>query len=139
MTSSECCSQPCTNQPGNWGWITVIQAKYADSWTVPSCFAVKGKSYHFLWYQDSRFQHKWRGYTSENGWTINEIGLDWLIHFDQTIKHHTRGYISCLSSVVLQANKTWSKRLKSPKAPSAANYLIEAQLSYMWNQTLIKV
>jgi hypothetical protein len=91
VTSSERCGRPHTKQPGNREWVTVIQAICADGWVVPPYFIVKGRNHLLPWYQDSRFQPEWRVYTSENGWTINEIGLDWLKHFDHSTKRRTRG------------------------------------------------
>ena len=37
-----------------------------------------------------------RVHSSENGWTTNEIGLDWLKHFNQLTKHHTKGVYQLL-------------------------------------------
>jgi hypothetical protein len=91
VTSSERHGRPRTKQPGNREWVTVIQAVCADGWVVPPYFVVKGKNHLLPWYQDSRFQPEWRVHTSENGWTTNEIGLDWLKHFDQSTKRRTRG------------------------------------------------
>jgi hypothetical protein len=91
VTSSERRGRPRTKQPGNREWVTVIQAVCADGWIVPPYFVVKGKNHLLPWYQNSRFQPEWRVHTSENGWTTNEIGLDWLKHFDQSTKHRTKG------------------------------------------------
>ena len=91
VTSSERRGRPRTKQPGNREWVTVIQAVCADGWIAPPYFVVKGKNHLLPWYQDSRFQPEWRVHTSENGWTTNEIGLDWLKHFDQSTKHRTKG------------------------------------------------
>jgi AraC-like DNA-binding protein len=91
VTSRERRGRPRAKQPGNWEWVTVIQAVCADGWIVPPYFVVKGKNHLLPWYQDSRFQPEWRAHTSENGWTTNEIGVDWLKHFDQSTKRRTRG------------------------------------------------
>jgi AraC-like DNA-binding protein len=91
VTSSERRGRPRAKQPGNREWVTVIQAVCADGWIVPPYFVVKGKNHLLPWYQHSRFQPEWRVHTSENGWTTNEIGLDWLKHFDQSTKRRTRG------------------------------------------------
>jgi hypothetical protein len=91
VTSSERRGRPRSKQPGNREWVTVIQAVCADGWVVPPYFIVMGKNHLLPWYQDSRFQPEWRVHTSENGWTTNKIGLDWLKHFDQSTKRRTRG------------------------------------------------
>jgi hypothetical protein len=82
VTSRERRGRPRAKQPANREWVTAIQAVCADGWIVPPYFVVKGKNHLLPWYQDSRFQPEWRVHTSENGWTTNEIGLDWLKHFD---------------------------------------------------------
>jgi hypothetical protein len=50
VRSSERCGWPHTKQPGNWEWVTVIQAIYADGWVVPPYLVVKGKNHLLLWY-----------------------------------------------------------------------------------------
>ncbi len=91
VTSSERRGKPRTKQPGNREWVTVIQGVCATGWAVPSYVVVKGK-YHLLpWYQNGQFPKDWRIHTSENGWTTNEIGLDWIKHFNQHTKARTKG------------------------------------------------
>ncbi|KFZ24719.1 hypothetical protein V502_00815 [Pseudogymnoascus sp. VKM F-4520 (FW-2644)] len=91
VTSSERRGKPRTKQPGNWEWVTVIQGVCATGWAVPSYVVVKGK-YHLLpWYQNGQFPKDWRIHTSENGWTTNEIGLDWIKHFNQHTEARTKG------------------------------------------------
>lgn len=69
----------------------MIQGVCATGWAVPSYVVVKGK-YHLLpWYQNGQFPKDWRIHTSENGWTTNEIGLDWIKHFNQHTKARTKG------------------------------------------------
>ena len=87
VTSSERRGRPRTKQPGNRKWVTVIQAVCTDGSIIPPYFVVRGRNDLLPWYQDSRFQPKWR----VNGWTTNEIGLDWLKHFDESTKHSTKG------------------------------------------------
>ncbi|KFZ25170.1 hypothetical protein V502_00351, partial [Pseudogymnoascus sp. VKM F-4520 (FW-2644)] len=95
--------KPCTKQPGNREWVTVIQGVCATGWAVPSYVVVKGK-YHLLpWYQNGQFPKDWRIHTSENGWTTNEIGLDWIKHFNQHTKACTKG-VYCL--LVLDGHKS---------------------------------
>ena len=96
VTSSERRGRPCIKQPGNWEWVTVIQAVCADGSIVPPYFVIKGRNHLLPWYQDNQFQPKWRVHTSENSWTTNEIGLDWLKHFNQSTKHCTKGVYQLL-------------------------------------------
>lgn len=91
VTSSERSNRPRTIQPGNREWVTVIQGICTTGWAIPSYVVVKGK-YHLLpWYQDGQFPRDWRIHTSDNGWTTNEIGLDWIKHFDKHTKDRTKG------------------------------------------------
>lgn len=91
VTSSERVNRPRTIQPGNREWVTVIQGICATGWAIPSYIVVKGK-YHLLpWYRDGQFPRDWRIHTSDNGWTTNEIGLDWIKHFDMYTKDRTKG------------------------------------------------
>ena len=91
VTSSERANRPRTIQPGNREWATVIQGICATGWAVPSYVVVKGK-YHLLpWYENGQFPKDWRIHTSENGWTTNKIGLDWIKHFDEHTKGRTKG------------------------------------------------
>ena len=55
-------------QPCNREWVTVIQAVNALGWSLPPFVVVKG-TYILL-------------SVSDNGWTTNEIGLDWIKHFE---------------------------------------------------------
>lgn len=91
VTSSERSSRPRTKQPGNREFVTVIQGVCATGWTLPPYIVVKGKFHLTSWYQNGRLPSDWRIHTSTNGWTTNEIGLDWIKHFDQCTKARTKG------------------------------------------------
>jgi hypothetical protein len=60
-------------------------------WVVPSYIIVKGKSHLLPWYKNEQFPRDWRIHTSDNGWTTNKIGLDWINHFDKHTKGRTTG------------------------------------------------
>ena len=91
VTSSERRTRPRKKQPGNREWVTVIQGVGADGYVIPPYMVVKGKFHLLPWYQDGRFPRDWRIHTSENGWTTNEIGLDWLKHFHQCTDPRRKG------------------------------------------------
>ncbi|KAK6215419.1 putative transposase [Colletotrichum tabaci] len=91
VTTSDRKGRPRTKQPGNREWVSVIQGVCADGWAMPPYVIVKGK-YHLLsWYTNGQFPATWRIHPSENGWTTNDIGLDWLKHFNQCTKSRTKG------------------------------------------------
>ena len=73
-------------QPGNREWVTVIQGVNSQGWTVPPFIIVSGKNHLSTWYQDSPLPQDWVIATSDNGWTTNEIGLEWIQHFDKHAK-----------------------------------------------------
>jgi hypothetical protein len=80
-----------TRQPGNRKWTTVIQGINALGWLIPPFIIVEG-SYHLSsWYKDSSLPKDWVIATSANGWTTNELGLEWIKHFDKHTKARTAG------------------------------------------------
>ncbi|KAH6417832.1 hypothetical protein HBI59_250890 [Parastagonospora nodorum] len=73
VTALERRGQPKTVQQGNREWTTVIQGVNATGWAIPPFIIFKGR--HHL----------------SNGWTINELGLQWLKHFDEHTKRRVIG------------------------------------------------
>jgi hypothetical protein len=70
-------------QPGNREWITVIQAINAEGRAIAP-FIVGAGQYHLAnWYRESNLPGDWAITTTQNGWTDNETGLEWLKHFDR--------------------------------------------------------
>jgi hypothetical protein len=78
-------------QPGNREWVTVIQGVNSQGWTVPPFIIVSGKNHLSTWYKDSPLPQDWVIATSENGWTTNERGLEWIQHFNKHTKPRTSG------------------------------------------------
>jgi hypothetical protein len=85
VTGAERRERPKLVQPGSREWITVIQAINAEGWAIPP-FIIGGGQYHpATWYRESNLPGNWAIATSENGWTDNETGLEWLKHLDRCI------------------------------------------------------
>ncbi|CVL09158.1 related to transposase [Fusarium mangiferae] len=83
VTGTDRRGRPKAVQPGNREWITVIQAINAEGQAIPP-FIIGAGQYHLAnWYRDSNLPGNWAIATSENGWTDNERGLEWLKHFDR--------------------------------------------------------
>jgi hypothetical protein len=83
VTGAERCGRPKSVQPGSREWITVIQAINAEGRAIPP-FIIGAGQYHLAnWYRESNLPGDWATATSQNGWTDNEIGLEWLKHFDR--------------------------------------------------------
>ena len=85
VTTSEGRGKAKLSQPGNREWATVIQGVNALGWAIPP-FIILAAQYHLAnWYEEGSLPADWRIATTSNGWTTNEVGLDWIKHFD----HHT--------------------------------------------------
>ncbi|SCO92492.1 related to transposase [Fusarium oxysporum] len=83
VTGSERLGRPKLVQPGNHEWITVIQAINAEGWAIEP-FIIGAGQYHFAnWHQQATIPDGWVIATSQNGWTNNELGLEWLKHFNR--------------------------------------------------------
>ncbi|KAF4453469.1 hypothetical protein F53441_3879, partial [Fusarium austroafricanum] len=83
VTGAERRGRPKSVQPGNREWITVIQAINAEGQAIPPFIIGTGQYYLANWYRESNLPGDWAIATSPNGWTDNEIGLEWLKHFDR--------------------------------------------------------
>jgi DDE superfamily endonuclease len=89
VTSSERVSSAKLVQPGNRQWVTVIQGVSSQGWCVPPFIVVAGKTHLSSWYQDGSLPQDCVISTSQNGWTTNEIGLEWAQHFKKHTKPRT--------------------------------------------------
>jgi hypothetical protein len=93
VTGKERRGRPKSVQPGSREWITVIQAINAVGWTIPP-FIISAGQYHLAnWYRENNLPDDWAIATSPNGWTDNELGLEWLKHFNRyTANRSTEPY-----------------------------------------------
>jgi hypothetical protein len=77
-------------QPGNREWVTVIESICAAGWAPPPYIIFKGKVFVESWFDD--LPDGWRIDKSANGWTTDEIGLNWLQnHFIPSIRGRSKG------------------------------------------------
>jgi hypothetical protein len=58
---------------------------------MPPFVIFQGKHHLSAWYKKEDLPHNWVIAVSENGWTTDRLGLQWLKHFDMHIKRHTVG------------------------------------------------
>jgi hypothetical protein len=86
ITSSERVSNAKLVQPGNRQWVTVIQGVSAVGICIPPFIIVAGQFHLSTWYKESPLPRDWVIRPSSNGWTTNEIGLEWIQHFEQHTK-----------------------------------------------------
>ena len=91
VTSSDGRAKAKKVQPGNREWVTVIQGINSQGWTVPPFVIVAGKNHLTSWYQNSGFPANWVIAVTDNGWTTNEKGMDWIRHFEKHTRPRTVG------------------------------------------------
>ncbi len=91
VTSSEARNRPKKAQPGNREWVSIIQGVNSYGWPLPPFIIFEGKNHLSAWYEDSGLPLDWVITLSENGWTTNEIGYEWIQHFNQYTKNRTTG------------------------------------------------
>jgi hypothetical protein len=60
-------------------------------WAIPPFIIFQGKNHLSAWYKEDNLPHNWVIAVSENGWTTNALGLEWLKHFDAHTKRRTVG------------------------------------------------
>jgi len=78
VTGTDRAGWPRTVQLGNREWVTIIEAISAQGIAIPPLVIFEAVMHQAAWYKDNIIPHDWLIDVSENGWTINEIGLIWL-------------------------------------------------------------
>ena len=91
VTASERRGRPKAVQPGNREWTTVIQGVNAKGWAIPPLIIFKARHHLPPWYKEEDLPLDWEIGVSENDWTTNKLGLDWLQHFNAHTKERTVG------------------------------------------------
>jgi hypothetical protein len=76
-------------QPGDRKWTTVIESINGRGRTIPPFVIVKGKVHLSTWYSQD-LPPDWKIAVSDNGWTNDQLGLEWIKHFDT----HTKSYVT---------------------------------------------
>ena len=77
-------------QPGNREWVTSIMAINATGWVLPAQIIFAGKKHQSQWY--SVLPKDYRLSLSDNGWTNDNLGLEWLQEvFDKLTASRTVG------------------------------------------------
>jgi hypothetical protein len=86
VTGAERRARPELVQPGDREWVTVIQSICAAGYAIPPFIIYKGRVHISAWYEEADIPRNWKVSVSENGWTNNPLGLEWLKHFDAHTK-----------------------------------------------------
>jgi hypothetical protein len=100
VTASERRLRPLQVQPGDREWATLIAAINAMGWVILPFVIFKAKNYDQAWYHNPK---DWRIGVSDNGWTTNELGLEWLKHF---IQHTTARTVGSYWLLIINGHKS---------------------------------
>jgi hypothetical protein len=85
VTGTERRNRPKAVQPGDREWVTVIQGVCAAGWSIPPYIILKAKHHQSVWYSEE-IPKDWMLAVSDNGWTTNEHGIEWIKHFNSYTK-----------------------------------------------------
>jgi hypothetical protein len=91
VTGSEKRGRSKAIQPGNREWATVIAAINAARWAIPPFIILTGQYHLSAWYEEPSIPRDWEFGVSDNGWTTNKLGVDWLKHFNAHTKERIVG------------------------------------------------
>jgi hypothetical protein len=76
--------------------VTVVQALNAAGWTIPPFLVFAGQYHLSAWYEEADIPRDWAVAIDDNGWTTNEIGVEWLKHVNAHTKARVVGTRSLL-------------------------------------------
>ncbi|RKL09147.1 hypothetical protein BFJ70_g16698 [Fusarium oxysporum] len=91
VTGAERRGKPKSVQPGNREWVTVIQAINAEGRAIDPFIVVTGQYHLANWYRENKLPANWIITTTQNGWTDNDTGLEWLKHFNRCTTNRSTG------------------------------------------------
>ncbi|KAM4067167.1 DDE superfamily endonuclease [Hirsutella rhossiliensis] len=91
LTRSDRRGRAVLTQPGNREWVTVIESINCQGWALPAKVIFQGKLHQASWYE-SGVPDDWHIAVSENGWTSDDLALNWLKEvFDPNTRRRTVG------------------------------------------------
>ncbi len=79
VTTTDRRGKPPQLQPGDREWVTAIETINAGGWYLPPMVIFKARVHLSTWYEDTGAPSNWVIGLSDNGWTNNELGLQWLL------------------------------------------------------------
>jgi hypothetical protein len=91
VTRAERSSAPSLKQPGNTDWVTVVHGINSQGWYIPPLIILAGVNHLASWYKESSLPSDWRIAVSEKGWTDDELGYEWIQHFQEHTVRKTQG------------------------------------------------
>jgi hypothetical protein len=89
VTSSDTVGRATVIQPGNWEWTTAIEGINASGWVIPPFVIHAGKVHQSNWYHS--LPADWVVAVSNNGWTTDQLGIEWIKHFNTHTESCTKG------------------------------------------------
>jgi DDE superfamily endonuclease len=89
VTSSDTIGRATTIQPGNREWVTAIEGINATGWAIPPFIILAGRVHQSNWYKG--LSPDWVIALSDNGWTNDQLGLEWVKHFNTHTEARTKG------------------------------------------------
>jgi hypothetical protein len=89
VTSSDTIGRATVIQPGNREWVTAIECINASGWSLPPFVILSGKLHQASWYKG--LPPDWTVAVSDNGWTNDGLGLEWVKHFNKQTESRTTG------------------------------------------------
>lgn len=103
VTASERRSRPKAIQLGGREWVTFIAAINAAGWSIPPFLIFTGKYHLSAWYEEVEIPRDWAIAVSDNGWTTNELGVEWLKHF---VKHTDSKVVGARRLLILDGHES---------------------------------
>ena len=103
VTGSERRGRPKSIQSGNREWVTVIQGISAAGWAIPPFVIFAGQYHLSAWYEGDDIPGDWAISLSDNGWTTNELGVDWLKHF---VKHTKERRVGAYQLLIIDGHES---------------------------------
>jgi hypothetical protein len=89
VTSSDTIGRAIFVQPGNREWAMAIEGINASGWAIPPFIILAGKVHQSNWYRE--LPADWVIAVSSNGWTTDQLGLEWIKHFNTHTESRTKG------------------------------------------------
>lgn len=97
VCSSDCKGKPRLLQSGNREWVTAVECISVRGIAVPLFIILKSVNKLLDWYNLPSLSSDWAITESLNGWTSDELGLEWLQKiFDPWMKLYTVGWYRLL-------------------------------------------
>ncbi|USP80258.1 hypothetical protein yc1106_07532 [Curvularia clavata] len=103
ITASERRARPKAIQPGSREWVTFIAGINAAGWSIPPFLIFTGKHHLSAWYEEAEIPRDWAIAVSDNGWTTNELGVEWLKHF---VKHTDGKVVGARRLLILDGHES---------------------------------